>query len=79
MKQADILYSCNPWHEHSSLEILGVFTSPAKLRKYLNDMKKAGLIDDDDLDMLNELHQTQGRDLNYIIVNEGLNPKFKNK
>lgn len=77
MKQAYILYSCNAWHEHSSKRLLGVFTRPAMLDKFLIAMKKRSLINDNDMDMLLEHFQTQGKNINYMIEMEDLNPKFK--
>lgn len=67
-----ILYSCDAWHSHASKEVLGVFTDwntmvVNHLEKYLNR------------DEIIELKsgQTQGREQNYIVEIETLNPIYK--
>jgi hypothetical protein len=74
-----ILYSCNAWHEHSSKELIGVFTDMKKLSGYINDMKSAGKLAKEDAEELLEHHQTQGLQENYMIEEEALNPLYNDK
>ena len=77
--EALILYSCNTWHEHSSKELIGVFTDTEKLSDYVNDMKSAGKLTEEEAGGLMEHYQTQGLRENYMIEEEALNPLCNNK
>lgn len=71
---AFLLYSCNVWHEHSSKELLGVFTDNDRLIDYISDMKSSGQLSEEDAQDLMTNHQTQGLEDNYMIEEEELNP-----
>lgn len=72
-----LFYSCNAWHEHSSKDLIGVFTDERAYRQYLDDLKKDKKLSKEDIDELDRLNQTQGRSLNYLIEIEELNPTYK--
>ena len=76
MKEVILLYSTDAWHSHSSRELVGVFSSPYKLRGYLSKMRKAKRLTDEDLVMLAEHNQTQGDNTNYLIEIEKVNPQY---
>lgn len=72
-----LFYICNACHEHSSKDLIGVFTDQRAYRKYLDDLKKDKILSKEDIDELDRLNQTQGRSLNYLIEVEELNPTYK--
>lgn len=74
-----LFYSCNAWHNCSSMDLMGVFTDQTAFGQYLKDMKEDGLLSEEDMEQLTELNQTQGKELNYQIMNEELNPVYKPK
>lgn len=42
-------------------------------------MKRAGKLSDEDMAMLINYNQTQGRDINYLVETEKINPKYERK
>jgi hypothetical protein len=77
MNEAKILFSCNAWHNPSSKDLMGIFTDDNALKQYLDDMKMNGLLDNDDMKMIQLYRQTQGKTLNYRIEEQEVNPKYK--
>lgn len=71
-----LLYSCNAWHEHSSKELLGVFTDNNRFIDYISDMKSSGQLSEKDAEDLFLNRQTQGLEGNYMIEEEELNPSL---
>lgn len=69
-----LLYSCNAWHEHSSKELLGVFTDNDSFIDYISDMKSSGQLSEETTEGLLRDRQTQGLEENYMIEEEMLNP-----
>lgn len=78
MKEALLLNSCDPWHSHDSMELLGIFTNSGSLRHFLTMMKWDRKISQENIDELLEHHQTQGLDTNYFIQTKYLNPAYDN-
>ena len=74
-----MLYSTDAWHTHNSRELVGVFSNQDELNKYLSKMKRAGKVSDEDMAMLINYNQTQGRDINYLVETEKINPKYERK
>lgn len=72
-----LLYSTDAWHSHSSRELIGAFSDQEKLDKYLSKMERANKLTDEDMIMLANHGQTQGRDTNYLIETEKLNPEYE--
>lgn len=82
MKHSDeviILYSTDAWHTHSSRELVGVFSGQDELNKYLSKMERADKLTNEDMTMLISHNQTQGRDTNYLVETEKINPKYERK
>jgi hypothetical protein len=77
MNEVLLLYSTDAWHSHSSRELLGAFSRQDELDKYLSDMAQANRLTDEDMVRLVRHRQTQGRDTNYLIETEKLNPKYE--
>lgn len=71
-----LLYSADAWRSHSSMRLEGVFSGRDTLNSYLNQMKCCDELTDYDLQMLSEQNQTQGRDTNYLIETETINPSY---
>lgn len=76
MNEVLLLYSTDAWHSHSSRELLGIFSGQNELDKYLSDMERANRLTDEDMVMLVRHKQTQGRDTNYLVTTEILNPQY---
>lgn len=72
-----ILYSTDAWHTHISRELVGVFSNQDELNKYLSKMEQAKELTDYDMSMLVSQNQTQGRDTNYLVETEKINPKYE--
>lgn len=82
MKHSDeviILYSTDAWHTHTSRELVGVFSGQDELNKYLSKMERADKLTNEDMTMLISHNQTQGRDTNYLVETEKINPKYERK
>jgi hypothetical protein len=77
MNEVRLLYSCDAWHIHASMDLIGAFTSKKALKKFLNKMKKDGLINSYDLEELQKHRQTQGKTPNYHIDEEYSNPLYQ--
>lgn len=77
MDEVCLLYSCDAWHSWESHNMIGAFTPRGALDKYLDAMKKDGKLDADDMSNLQSINQTQGKDTNYNILTETLNPKYE--
>jgi len=72
MKNSEIylLYSCDAWHTYSSMKLLGVFDNMNTMAEnYLTS-----LLSVEEVAEILENSQTQGRETNYIILTEPLNP-----
>lgn len=76
-KNVILLYSTDAWHSNSSQELIGAFSDQDKLDKYLSKMEQANKLTDEDMMMLANHGQTQGRDTNYLIETEKLNPEYE--
>lgn len=72
-----ILYSTDAWHSHSSEEMLGIFSDRGKLNEYLQKLSKDVGLTDYDMELLQSINQTQGREANYRISTEKINPKYE--
>lgn len=77
MEEVKILYETDVWHSHSSKEIVGVFSDADELDIYLKKMVRKRKITQEDYEELLRQNQTQGRQNNFMIEEEELNPKFK--
>lgn len=80
MKHPDnviLLYSTDAWHSNSSRELIGAFSDQDKLDKYLSKMEQANKLTEEDMIMLANHGQTQGRNTNYLIETEILNPEYE--
>lgn len=75
-EEVHILYSTDAWHSHSSRELIGVFSDRETLDGYVYKMRRKAKLSDDDLAGLNREDQTHGRDTNYLITTEILNPQY---
>lgn len=71
-----MLYSTDAWHSQSSRELVGVFSGQGELNRYLSEMEQANELTDEDMAMLVSQNQTQGRDTNYLVETEKINPKY---
>lgn len=76
-EEVTLLYSTDAWHSQSSRELLGAFSGQDELDKYLSDMERANRLTDEYMVMLARHGQTQGRDTNYLIETEKLNPEYE--
>nr|DAE55300.1 MAG TPA: hypothetical protein [Caudoviricetes sp.] len=76
-KNVILLYSTDAWHSHSSRELIGAFSDQDKLDKYLSEMEQADELTDEDMMMLANHGQTQGRNTNYLIETEKINPEYE--
>lgn len=74
--EVHILYSTDAWHSRSSRELLGVFSDLETLDEYIYKMRRKAKLSDEDLAGLNRENQTQGRDTNYLVITEILNPQY---
>ena len=63
-----LLHTANQWHEHSSMRLVAAFTTMEYLINYIDDLEEG------EIEQLVELGQTQGRETNYVILTEKLNP-----
>lgn len=72
-----ILYETDAWHTHASKSIIGVFSGADELNAYLQKMVRKRRISQDDYEELLSQNQTQGRQDNYMIEEEDVNPKYK--
>lgn len=77
VEEIHLLYRTDTWHSHSSMRLVGAFSSRSKLNDYLNRMKRCGELTDYDLQMLAEQNQTQGRETNYLISTKKINPTYE--
>lgn len=73
-----LLFSADAWHSTSSKELVAVFSDRNELEEYLSEMENQGELTDEDIAMLYRIDQTQGRDLNYSITTEKINPRYDN-
>lgn len=76
METVYLLFSTDAWHSKESRELIGVFSEREILDEYIYKMRRREKLSDDDIAMLNREDQTQGRDVNLLITNEILNPKY---
>lgn len=77
--QVRILFTTDAWHNHSSKVMIGVFTRMDKALKAAGEHAKQseeGEISGHDLELLQDIGQTQGRGENYIIETRELNTIF---
>ena len=65
-----LLYSCDT----QSQNLTGIFSSKEKLERYINELKVAGMLNDNNLHQLQTIRQTQGLKVNYMIEILPLNP-----
>ncbi|MDR3266215.1 MAG: hypothetical protein LBT24_01410 [Tannerella sp.] len=79
MKEIYLLYSCNAWHSYDSFRLMGVFTNKKALQRYLSGMGKAKMLTKEDLEQLRRDKQTQGKERNYLIEEQEINPKYPGK
>ena len=77
--EAKLLYTCDAWHSQGSMSLQGIFTDEKAFKQYLDDMRKdkKNKLSREDIQELCQYNQTQGRDLNYLIEIEDLNPSYK--
>ena len=77
--EAKLLYTCDAWHSHRSKSLQGIFTDEKAFKQYLEDMRKdkKNKLSREDIQELRQYNQTQGRDLNYLIDIEEINPQYK--
>lgn len=70
-KEMIILFQTDEWHSEDSKYLLGIFTSKhhaiTVLKKYI-EFSDLELLSENDLDNLEKINQTQGRDENYMLV-----------
>lgn len=66
-----ILFSCNQWHEHDSKRLVACFTDTNNVLDYVFKF-----LSSDDAKNLIDNGQTQGRETNYILNTEKLNPEY---
>lgn len=74
-----LFYSSNAWHNYGSMDLEAVFTDQKAYARYLQDMRKDGQLSAGDIRQLEEINRTQGRELNYMMVTEELNPAYRPK
>lgn len=72
-----MLYSTDAWHTHTSRQLIGVFSDQGELNRYLSEMEQANEMTDEDMAMLVSQNQTQGRDTNYLVETEEINPIYE--
>lgn len=77
MSEVYLLNSCDAWHTYTSMELLGAFSTRNNLDEFLQAMKCAKKLSQDDYDELIETGQTFGLDTNYIVLTEELDAKYE--
>ena len=77
MKKIFIVYETDAWLMHNSKKLLGIFTTQNKAIKgikiFLSLNHTYAILSLGDLYNLNSIHQTQGRNFNYLIEEIELN------
>lgn len=76
MKDVFLLHRCDAWHTPDSMELIAVFTEHRYLEAYLRKMKFWREITQEEIDELLSSYQTQGRDTNYFILPQKINPEY---
>ena len=74
MEKVLLLSSCDAWHSYSSFRTTGIFSDMKKLIAYL---KKKDKLSTQDINQLSTIRQTQGKQVNYIVEELKVNPKFE--
>ena len=76
--EAKLLYTCDALHSHGSMSLQGIFTDEKAFKQYLEDMRKdkKNNLSREDIQELYQYNQTQGRELNYLIEVEEINPQY---
>lgn len=77
--QVRVIFTTDAWHSHSSRQMIGVFSRMDKALKGIEEHAKSseeGEISSHDLELLQDIGQTQGRGENYIIETVELNTIF---
>ena len=72
-----MFYECDVWHTRSSMNLLGAFSDMLRLEDYLDKMRKDKKITEDDIEELRHSGQTQGKEINYYIDTQILNPEYE--
>lgn len=72
-----LFYECDAWHSRDSMNLKGVFSGMFALEDYLAKMLENDEIDEDDITQLRRHGQTQGRQDNFMIETETLNPDYE--
>lgn len=73
-----LLYTCDCWHSHDSMVLVGTFSSRRVLNKYLNFLKQKVRLTEEDMEDIERFNQTQGKVINYSVSEEEINPDFEN-
>jgi len=71
------LFSCDAWHTHTSKDLMSSHrTQSAAIKAAKRDCKENDYVElsADDLHNLEHQHQTQGREVNYIITTNTIRP-----
>ena len=79
MNEVLLLHTCDAWHTHDSMRLVGVFTCRSALDRYLHRMAIAGEIAEKVRREVLKHHQTQGYDTNLFLQIQPLNPTYKNE
>jgi hypothetical protein len=77
MKKVYLLYTCDIWHSNDSKSLLGVFTQVLSAETFalINAQEgEEGELTHEHCKQLCDKAQTNGREENYIIETEELNP-----
>lgn len=69
-KEIYLLHTANQWIEHDSMRLVAAFTNIENIILYLENT-----LNSEDLQELESNMQTQGKETNYVILTEKLNPE----
>ena len=77
MNEVLLLHTCDAWHTHDSMRLVGAFTCRSALDRYLHLMAIAGEIAPKARREVLTHHQTLGYDTNLFLQVHILNPTYK--